>query len=94
MPDPGDWRLAGQERYLKGVEVCRWTYRQDPKNAKWDHDHCSFCWAKFSLDGRPQTLREGWSTLDEYHWICDRCFADFKELFEWHVVDAPSRLTS
>ncbi len=91
MVDPRDWRLAGQEKYLKGVEICRHPYRQYPKNPAWDHDHCSFCWAEFCLTGCKEALREGWSTLDEYNWICDPCFADFKELFEWRVVPSPPR---
>jgi hypothetical protein len=24
--------------------------------------------------------------LDEYHWICNKCFDDFKDLFEWRIV--------
>ena len=34
-------------------------------------------------------LHEGYCTLDEYHWIGDKCFNDFKELFEWRIVSAP-----
>jgi hypothetical protein len=51
----------------------------------WDHDHCEFCFAKFaSIDG-PDILHEGWTTVDEYRWICDTCFQDFRDRFGWQI---------
>lgn len=50
----------------------------------WDHDNCDFCSAKFS-DSIPGCLTEGWTTTDNYHWICDQCFADFKDYFKWKI---------
>ena len=35
----------------------------------WDHDHCEFCWAKFSLEGHSGDLDEGYATKDNYQWI-------------------------
>ena len=89
MVDPNDWRLQGQERYLKGVELCHRPYRRYPQNPSWDHDHCSFCWAKFMVEDVPDVLHEGYCTFDDYHWICSRCFDDFKELFGWRVAATP-----
>ncbi len=89
-----DWRLSGQEKYLKGAKlICR-KYRQNPKNPGWNHDHCDFCWATFCLGKYSDCLKEGYATLDDYHWICPMCFEDFKELFDWHVVTAPNGRTS
>lgn len=76
-----DWRLRGQERYLFGVTLSKSTYRQ--RCERWGHDHCEFCWRKFSA--REGDLREGYSTQDEYHWICEQCFADFRDRFQWRV---------
>jgi len=77
-----DWRLTGQAKYLKGVNIVKKRYR--PYSDKWDHDHCRFCWAKFSAsDG---DLSEGYATMDNYHWICQECYDDFKEAFEWRVM--------
>jgi hypothetical protein len=91
MVDSTDWRLQGQERYLKGVEL-RWqVYRRYPANPDWDHDHCEFCWAKFMVEDYPDVFHEGYSTLDEYRWICKGCFDDFKEMFEWRVVRSPDQ---
>jgi hypothetical protein len=35
----------------------------------------------------PDVLHQGYTTTDDYHWICETCFGDFKHLFEWIVVD-------
>jgi len=89
MVDPNDWRLCGQERYLRGAELCHRVYRRYPRNPRWDHDHCSFCRAEFMVENAPEALHEGYCTLDDYHWICSECFHDFKELFGWRVVATP-----
>jgi hypothetical protein len=33
----------------------------------------------------PDVLHEGYCTADEYHWICDQCFADFSKRFAWRI---------
>lgn len=76
MIDKDDWRLHGQEAYLLGKTFCLCKY---PKES--DHDHCEFCWEKFS--NFPNTLHEGYTTKDHYYWICPDCYNDFKELFKW-----------
>ena len=76
-----DPRLAGQEAYLLGVTLIHqlWTLA-DPRN---DHDHCEFCWAKFAAyDGCNHT---GYATEDCYRWVCEECFRDFKDRFQWKV---------
>lgn len=87
--DPADRRLQGQQRYLKGATLVRRAYRRYAKNPYWDHDHCEFCSAKFTVEALPDTLQEGYATLDEYHWVCPTCFEDFKDLFAWTV--SPTR---
>ena len=76
-----DWRLQGQERYLKG-SVLHWA-RHDAERGSSEHDHCEFCWRKFSTS--EGDLCEGYTTSDAYHWICADCFGDFKEQFEWSL---------
>ena len=78
-----DWRLTGQEKYLTGVSLSRKAYKK-PSDA-WDHDHCEFCSAKFSQ--MENDLHEGYATEDEYHWICEACYNDFKDRFQWKVKD-------
>lgn len=85
MVNESDWRLRGQEKYLKGVVLVRRKYH--PPSAQWDHDHCEFCWAKFMEIQHPETLTEGYCTENSYRWICDNCFNDFKEQFGFAVKD-------
>jgi hypothetical protein len=78
-----DWRNTGQDEYLKAVKLFfkkYTTYREG-----WDHDHCEFCMAKFSIL-IPDCLNEGYATVDDYRWICNKCFEDFKEHFKWDVA--------
>lgn len=72
-----DWREQGQEKYLFGL-CFRWQEYRIFRDG-WDHDHCEFCSSKFSLD--PLDLNEGYSTADNYRWICKTCFHDFKEKY-------------
>jgi hypothetical protein len=84
MHEPNDWRLTNQLEYLKGAQLSRRTYRAPRPN--WDHDHCEFCWAEFSERDEPPVLHEGFTTRDEYRWVCPTCFDDFKNLFEWQIL--------
>lgn len=34
----------------------------------------------------PDVLHVGYSTEDDYRWICDSCFAEFKDRFGWVVI--------
>ncbi|GAB6188179.1 hypothetical protein [Thermopirellula anaerolimosa] len=85
MADMTDWRLQGQERFLKGVSLLRRTYRKYREG--WEHDHCEFCGAKFSEQG--EGVNVGYTTIDRYHWICEECYKDFKDMFQWTLVDEP-----
>jgi hypothetical protein len=51
-----DWRLQGQEKYLKGVMLSLIAY--SPSNPNNDHDHCEFCGEKFMLN-EPNHLTQG-----------------------------------
>ena len=83
-----DWRLMGQQKYLTGATLVRRRWRQSRPH--WDHDHCEFCGAKFADDRLADALHEGWTTPDEYRWICDGCFHDFRERFGWNVHEDPN----
>lgn len=86
MTSDDDWRLTGQEAYLSGVPLCWRTYEDRSENS--DHDHCEFCFAKFAeADCIPDALHVGYATLDGYRWICQQCFDDFRQRFEWTVVE-------
>ena len=46
-----------------------------------DHEHCEFCLEKIS--NYPNTIHDAYCTEDEYHWVCDNCYNDFKTRFNW-----------
>ena len=83
MDETDDWRLTGQEQYLSGVAL-EWADWHPPRPG-WDHDHCEFCHAKFAGPDLPDTLHAGFTTADRYRWVCQGCFADFRERFGWRV---------
>ena len=74
-----DWRLNGQERYLYGVKLKHMNIK-DKLNPS-DHEHCEFCLEKIS--NYPNTIHDVYCTEDEYHWVCDNCYNDFKMRFNW-----------
>ena len=80
-----DWRLRGQEDYLMGKTLH--FIRFQKRSEIWDHEHCEFCWAKFSdNDG---DLHEGYCTETDNKgnafWICPECYQDFKDKFSWKL---------
>ena len=83
MREEDDWRLQGQEKYLKGISLSWKKYTRYSEN--WEHDHCEFCWATFTEEDYPDVLHEGYATEDNYRWICQTCFEDFKDMFGWAV---------
>jgi hypothetical protein len=81
MIEPNDWRLRDQEDYLMNKELFHKRWVQPQPN--WDHEHCDFCWFTFL----PTTEEKGYCTTDEYWWICENCFNDFKDMFHWKVIE-------
>ena len=73
-----DWRITNQKEYLYQKRLLHIPYEQPDEN--WDHDHCAFCWEK--IDKRTPIA---YATEDKYHWICEQCYNDFKDMFEWEV---------
>jgi hypothetical protein len=40
------------------------------------------------LDDDSSTQLEGYTTADDYYWVCSSCFDDFRERFAWKVTTA------
>lgn len=78
-----DWRLFDQMTYLYQKDLKYIRFQESEMN---DHEHCSFCWAKFSEDS--EDLHYGYVAMynDDDYWICETCYQDFKEMFEWKLV--------
>ena len=70
--------------HMRGVKLFLLPYKA--KSTKWDHDHCEFCWQKFTED-RPDTAHEGFTTEDRYYWVCRECFELFKDEYRWKTVE-------
>ena len=75
-----DWRNMGQFEYLANVPLQYLKYTKDIG----DHEHCEFCADKISF--RENDLNCGYCTLNKYYWICENCFNDFKDIFNWTVI--------
>ena len=80
-----DWRLSGQEKNLTGAEFVLRAYK--PPRPDWDHDHCEFCWSKFYADKQADCIQEGYATVDGKHWVCRKCYSDFRERFQFKTKD-------
>lgn len=72
-----DWRLTNQLKYLYAVNLKKTVFDSDL------HTHCEFCWAKFGQAIDEQKI--GYCTIDKYRWICESCFQDFKDMFNWKI---------
>lgn len=80
-PPIDDWRRQGQKRYLRGLT---WSHRKyQMRSPKSDHEHCEFCFAKFSEN--PADLQEGYTSQDNYRWVCEPCFRDFRDEMSWKL---------
>lgn len=81
-----DWRLMGQEKYLQGQRLTLRTWW--PHRDGWDHDHCAFCQRHISVPlagDDPDAVDRGYVTDDNYNWVCETCFGDFRERFAWSI---------
>lgn len=88
------------KKYLQGATL-RWK-KWEQYQENWDHDHCEFCFKVFldvekyknSLEKTQSEQRddielsqEGYTTEDNYHWICKQCYEKFKEKFQWKIAN-------
>ncbi|GHU47243.1 hypothetical protein FACS1894120_5090 [Clostridia bacterium] len=85
MVSSDDWRLntgKGQSAYLSGKTLIK-TAHYKKYSERWEHEHCEFCWETFTESYNGVMYH----TLDKKCWICEVCFNDFKEMFNWAVAD-------
>ena len=89
MIEKDDWRL---DPYPKELEGKIFRLKKFVPHGNWDHEHCEFCWKKFytkiisdhcALQGYVTYCAE-W---EREVWVCEECFADFRELFGWKVEE-------
>jgi len=86
MIEKDDWRLTiPNDPIIKEKEWVFKTYI--PVSETWEHQHCMLCGDKISQ--YESTIHEGYASTSrkDYWWICPKCFNDFKEMFNWKVVE-------
>lgn len=83
-----DWRLIGQDEILQGKTLMFCEYKNNVLS-KSTHEHCIFCWHKFmeKCDSEEDCSNKGYCTKDMKYWICEKCFSDFAERFEWKLEE-------
>ena len=68
---------------------CVWSFKTWTITREgWDHDHCEFCLIKITDLDISDSLKEGWTNQDEGLWICESCFEDFKDKYQWKVKNS------
>jgi hypothetical protein len=80
-----DWRLQGQEKYLKGKTLKKKIYTKPSPD--WDHEHCEFCWQKIAEEKAniKDSIHEAYCDESAGKWVCPVCFEDFKNSFNWEL---------
>lgn len=90
MTEERDWRLdilgdrvvAGE---IMGLEFTLRAFETPPDKPRYDHDHCEACFQKIMNHDGENIDKQGYVTRCGGTWICETCFADFRERFEWRV---------
>lgn len=78
-----DWRLTGQDKYMKNIELKLVKPDEIKKRSSLWHEHCEFC-----IETIDNTYKEPcYCSMDDYRWICMQCFNDFKDIFNWVVTN-------
>ncbi len=78
-----DWRIMNQEVYLLNKKLEH--RRFDRALCVEEHDQCDFCWALFDKDKENPSY--AYYSPDEKVWVCEECYNDFKEHFNWIVEE-------
>ncbi len=83
MVDKEDWRIMGQEGYLKKRTVFHKKF--NVLTTPIGYRQCEFCYSIFSDE--PGKLKHGYHEPISDSWICEDCFQDFKDMFQWTVEE-------
>lgn len=75
-----DWRLTNQMNYLYKKVLKKQPFKVYKEG--WEHEHCEFCSARID-----KNTPVAYSSDNNYHWICKKCYEDFKDMFEWSVEE-------
>lgn len=88
---PAFWETAYRDKNAFFLKIARYAkrfvestdrgheYLEGENIQHFWHEHCEFCLEKLLTD-KACTC---YCTKDMHYWICDKCFQDFKEKFDW-----------
>lgn len=72
--------FAEAERHVELLGIGQ-EYLTDDLCQEWWQRHCNFCMKSITTEMKEKIYCSG----DGSDWVCDDCFNDFKERFEWTV---------
>ncbi|MCW3127787.1 MAG: hypothetical protein JWO03_3445 [Bacteroidetes bacterium] len=75
-----DWRLLNQLQYLYNARLVFKPYNHC---GHWDREQCEFCAKKFDVAVVENTMQQGYVTEAGDRWVCEKCYGDFGEWFDW-----------
>ena len=93
---PEFWKVAYREKNVFYQDIERYAkshventnkgqeYLEGEKIQHFWHEHCELCYEKAMTD----ISGIFYCTEDMKHWICEECFNDFKEQFNWQEKSA------
>ena len=93
---PEFWEIAYREKNAFYQDIERYAkshventnkgheYLEGEKIQHFWHEHCELCYEKAMTD----ISGIFYCTEDMKHWICEECFNDFKERFDWQEKSA------
>ena len=90
MTEDKGWRLDILRDVMRGETFALRAFKTPPDKPELDHEHCEACFQKIMDLDREGIDRRGYVTADGRSWICEACFADFSERFEWRVDESRS----
>ena len=94
LPDPNtwkgtwrdDWRIGGQESYLKNKKLKHIKFSRSLVYE--DYDQCEFCYDIFDdPNGNESNNLMAYYEPEKKVWICEQCYNDFKQYFNWTVEE-------
>ncbi|MBO7485312.1 MAG: hypothetical protein J6T84_04560 [Spirochaetaceae bacterium] len=74
-----DSRLNGQERYLINAHLIQSNCQEESSKQK----HCEFCMKEIVFKSE---YEKWYATKDRKYWICEKCFEDFKDMFNFRLL--------
>ncbi len=70
------------KQYVEKINLSKEYLKNDNCKKLWER-HCEFCFEKITIE----LTRECYCTEDCFTWICQKCFNEHKDKYNWRVVE-------